>query len=78
MIASFLKRERERTVNIFHYLFLGVHDRSAFLQRPFKDQKSSQTVMKRWSGNLNGLKRLQNHVQTSKTKESLYFSYCFD
>jgi hypothetical protein len=33
VILSFLKRECQRTVNVFHYSFLGVSDRSAL--QPF-------------------------------------------
>jgi len=65
IVLSLLERDtvgRSAFLNVFR----PFHERL----RPFYDQKSSETVMKR-PGTLGGLKGLQNHGHASKTKDTL-------
>ena len=72
MILSFLKRERERTVNVFHYSFQRVQRFS-----PFRDlfktriaHKRALTVVKRWETIRTGQELLETvrDIEPSKRK----------
>jgi hypothetical protein len=82
VILSFLKREHERTVNIFHYWFLGVPDRSTLQpltvwtvsEKLRNGQKVGRSETVKNVGRSETIAESRSryvHVHASKTKESL-------